>query len=89
MRSSTLPPCLTQVNAIQVRASLLRHIHIHVEQDHRVPKVLPGARIQHQHGIVGRGAGGRLLLPEPCPQFGARGAARGVRQDGHDCVCVT
>ena len=75
---------LTQVNAIQVGASLLCHIHVHVEEDHRVSKVFPGAGIQDQHGVVGRGGGKSLLvsvgaLPavqhladaETSPRFGA------------------
>lgn len=44
---------LTQIIAIQMGASLLCHIHVHIEKAHRVPKVLPRARIQHQHSIMG------------------------------------
>ena len=54
---------LTQVNSIQVGASLLRHIYIHVEEDHWVSKVLPWAWIQHQHGIMDCGAREKLLSP--------------------------
>lgn len=53
---------LTQINTIHMGASLLGHVHIHVEEAHRVSKVVPGARIQHQHGIVGRGVWVRLLV---------------------------
>lgn len=93
---------LTQVNAIQVGASLLGHVHVHIEEDHWVPKVLPGAGIQHQHSIMGRGAGERLVVPvwpfgavqrladaETATRFGARCPGRGVRQDGHDFVWIT
>lgn len=45
-------------------APLLCYIHIYIEEDHWVPKVLPRARIQHQHGIMGRGARERLLVSE-------------------------
>jgi len=89
---------LTQVDAVLVGAPLLRHVQVHVEEDHRVSEVLPGARVQNQHGVVGRGAGEGLLLPvgsvpsvqhlaeAPPPKFGAHG---GVRQDGQDLVWVT
>lgn len=49
-------------------ASLLRHIHIYVEEDHRVSKVLPRARVQDQNSIVGRGGSERrLVLVESVP----------------------
>ena len=93
---------LTQVNAIQMCAPLLRHIHIYIEEDHWVPKVLPRAWIQHQHGIMGRGARKRLLVSEwtfssvqhlahavTAPWFGAHHPTWGVRQDGQNFVWVS
>ncbi|TNN39002.1 hypothetical protein EYF80_050826 [Liparis tanakae] len=76
---------------------ILRRIGVHVEEDHRVSEVLPGARVQNQHGVVGRGAGEGLLLPvgsvpsvqhlaeAPPPKFGAH---EGVRQDGQDLTAT-
>ena len=93
---------LTQVNAIQMCAPLLCHIHIYIEEDHWVPKVLPRARVQHQHGIMGRGAWERLLVSEwtlssvqhladgvTSPWFGVHHPTWGVRQDGQNFVRVT
>lgn len=90
---------LTQVNTIQVGAPLLCHIHIHIVEDHRVSEVLSGTGIQHQHGIVSRGAGGVLLvsvdsLPgihglagaEWYSRIGVDHSTRGVRQDGQNFI---
>lgn len=93
---------LTQVNAIQMGASLLCHIHIHIEEDHWVPKVLPRTRVKHQHGIMGCGVRERLLVSvwtfssiqhladaETPPCFGAHHPRWGVRQDGQNFFWVT
>lgn len=90
---------LTQVNPIQVGASLLRHIHIHVEKHHRVSKVLLWAGIQHQNGVVSRRAVRGSLVPVQTlpPVQGSPGAetrlrlraqhpAGGVRQNGQNLV---
>lgn len=90
---------LTQINTIHMGASLLGHIHIHIEEAHRVSKVVLGARIQHQHGIVGRGVWVRLLvsvwplgsvqhLADAETSSSSLGAQhpRGVRQDGQNFV---
>lgn len=79
-------------------ASLLRHIHIHVEKNQRMPKVLLWAGVQHQDGIVSRrGVWGSLVPGQTLPSVQRSSGAearlqlraqhpRGVRQDGQNSV---
>lgn len=83
-------------------APLLGHIDVQVEEAERVSKVLSGTGVKHQHGIVGRGLGERLLVPvgplgsvqhlaqavASSARFGAQQGGRGVGQDGEDFVGV-
>lgn len=84
-------------------APLLGYVDVQVEEAQRVSKVLPGTGVQHQHGIVGRGLGERLLVPvgtlgsvqhlaqaeaPPSCSFGAQQGGRGVGQDGQNFLWV-
>lgn len=84
-------------------APFLGYIPIHIKQDHRVAKVLPGARIQHQHGVMSCGAWEQILLPPGAfpiqhrgdavssPGFGLkhpRSGVVGVRKYGQNFVGV-
>lgn len=93
---------LTQINTVHVGAPLLGYVDVQVEEAQRVSEVLPGTGVQHQHGIMGRGLGERLLVPvgplgsvQPLAQaeassssFGAQQGGRGVGQDGQNFLWV-